>query len=219
MIHCGSVHQNARVIKIELLPGLDKDDGAAVEDDGLGALEARPRSRTSTGRESVLSHRSSSPSSDYESGTGSSMQGSVPVSRSGSFRGNIGDIGTGDDHGSASDDVFLLGKRHCGSSAQGMIPITTMRTFRRMSIKNSSHSDLPLTSLPRGSSTSENTEAIQDTKDEDEDEDNPSAEMSTGSRARVIFRFCHDVAFMREGTTVLFKHGRTKCVGKVLRML
>ncbi|KAF9217679.1 GTP binding protein [Podila verticillata] len=219
MIHCGSVHKDARVIKIELLPGPDKDDGATVEDDGLGVLEARPRSRTSTGRESVLSHRSSSPSSDYESGTGSSMQGSVPVSRSGSFRGNVGDIGAGDDHGSASDDVFPPDKRLHGSNAQGMIPITTMRTFRRMSIKNSSHSDLSSTSLPRGSSTGENTEVVQDTKDEDEDGDNPSAEMSTGSRARVVFRFCHDVAFMREGTTVLFRHGRTKCVGKVLRML
>ncbi|KAG0020331.1 GTP binding protein [Podila clonocystis] len=216
MIHCGSVHQNARVIKIELLPGPEQDDGAIVEDDGLGALEVRPRSRINTGRESALSHRSSSPSSDYESGTGSSMHGSVPVSRSGSFRGSIGEAG--DDHGSTSDDVVPREiQRHRGSSAQGMIPITTMRTFRRMSIKNSSHSDL-LSSLPRGSS-SENI-VVQDTKDEDEDEDiNPSAEMSTGSRARVVFRFCHDVAFMREGTTVLFRHGRTKCVGKVLRML
>lgn len=218
MIHCGSVHQNARVIKIELLPGPEQDDGATVEDDGLGALEVRPRSWTNTGRESVLSHRSSSPSSDYESGTGSSMHGSVPVSRSGSFRGSIDEAG--DDRGSISDDVLPCDKqRHFGSSAQGMIPITTMRTFRRMSIKDSSHTDLSSWSLPRGSSTGENM-AVQDTKDEDEDEDtNPSAEMSTGSRARVVFRFCHDVAFMREGTTVLFRHGRTKCVGKVLRML
>lgn len=216
MIHCGSVHQNARVIKIELLPGPEQDDGATVEDDRLGVLEVRPRSRTN-GRESVLSHRSSSPSSDYESGTGSSMHGSVPVSRSGSFRGSIGEAG--DDHGATSDDVLPQEKQsYHGSSAQGMIPITTMRTFRRMSIKNSSHSDLSSSSLARGSST-ENI-VVQDTKDEDEDEDtNPSAEMSTGSRARVVFRFCHDVAFMREGTTVLFRHGRTKCVGKVLRML
>ncbi|KAF9325358.1 GTP binding protein [Podila minutissima] len=218
MIHCGSVHQNAKVIKIELLPGPEQDDGATVEDDGLGALEVRPRSWINTGRESVLSHRSSSPSSDYESGTGSSMHGSVPVSRSGSFRGSVGEAG--DDHGSISDDALPREKqRHRGSSAQGMIPITTMRTFRRMSIKNSSHTDLSSSSLPWGSSTGESM-AVQDTKDEDEDEDtNPSAEMSTGSRARVVFRFCHDVAFMREGTTVLFRHGRTKCVGKVLRML
>ncbi|KAF9305944.1 GTP binding protein, partial [Podila horticola] len=39
MIHCGSVHQNARVIKIELLPGPEQDDGATVEDDRLGVLE------------------------------------------------------------------------------------------------------------------------------------------------------------------------------------
>ncbi|KAG0031590.1 GTP binding protein [Podila clonocystis] len=216
MIHCGSVHQNARVIKIELLPGPEQYDGATVEDDGLSALEVQPRNRTNTGRESALSHRSSSPSSDYESGTGSSMHGSVSVSRSGSFRGSFGEAG--DDHGSTSDDVVPREtQHHRGSSAQGMIPITTMRTFRRMSIKNSSHSDL-FSSLPQGS-PSENI-VVQDTKDEYEDEDiNPSAEMSTGSRARVVFRFCHDVAFMREGTTVLFRHGRTKCVGKVLRML
>ncbi|KAK3817880.1 MAG: P-loop containing nucleoside triphosphate hydrolase protein [Linnemannia elongata] len=56
-------------------------------------------------------------------------------------------------------------------------------------------------------------EAHEDFKDQD------PVELQTGSRARVVFQFCHDVVFMREGTTVLFRHEGTKCVGKVLRML
>ncbi|KAF9407933.1 GTP binding protein [Podila epigama] len=248
MIHCGSVHQNARVVKIELLPGPGDNVEAGIEDEEYGSLEARRISSSSStnlaaeaGRDSAICQRPHSPSgSDYESGTGSS----VPVSRSGSIRhglvGYLAEGGEGDERGCTSDDVSGPGQ-HDGQDgnrrrpksrppliAENMVPIATMRTFRRLSMKtleSSCKSTNPGNGEAEGANTRQGGEHEQgeqkdDDKDENDDDLQASAEeLSTGSRARVVFRFCHDVAFMREGTTVLFRHGRTKCVGKVLGML
>ena len=281
MIHCGSVHQNARVIKIELLPGLgqeEEDTGAALDDSStvagvegrsdLGSgmdlhhqhlqQSIRPSSRNS-GRESSLSLRSSSPSSDYGSGTGSSVPGSVAISRSSSFRheggenrvfepsnshgattlttgaskeGHLSTLTTSASEDQPSDQLKKSRRRRVGqeSPLQGMVPISTMRTFRRMSIRRNSQVDSrqndqgsghdAQTSTTSGQQSSGHEDNTPDQDDEDDNEEEAEAvELEAGSRARVVFRFCHDVAFMREGTTVLFRHGRTKCVGKVLRML
>jgi hypothetical protein len=91
-----------------------------------------------------------------------------------------------------------------------MIPISTMRTFRRLSIKNAK--DGTPASAASADAATPSAEHLQETTEE-------PVMLQAGSRARVVFEFCHDVAFMREGTTLLFRHGRTKCVGKVLRML
>ncbi|KAG0049155.1 GTP binding protein [Gryganskiella cystojenkinii] len=294
MIHCGSVHQNARVIKIELLPGLGQEVDSQENDDSttvatVSGRNVEPDSRTdqqqsssshpqqqqqqslrpssrNSGRESSLSIRSSSPSSDYGSGTGSSAPGSVAISRSSSFRhGEGGGNGEGSAGGGVGGGLHSLtlasedqpsvrlrksrrrrvGESHAeggrgganGSTEgqlQGMIPISTMRTFRRMSIRRNSQPDLRhqvmdsnVRAYDRHVAESaaeingqehEVEKDVQEEEEEEEEESEP-VELEAGSRARVVFRFCHDVAFMREGTTVLFRHGRTKCVGKVLRML
>lgn len=216
MIHCGSVHQNARVVGIELLqtPGQEDEASSALdstEDLGPTAEQPlRPTSRASIA-ESVHSVRSSSPSSDYGSGTGSSVPGSVAVSRSSSFRQDNpppGDL-PGDDH----NHLRPRAKRNRQQSNQhGMIPISTVRTFRRLSVQPPSVGSSSRHQSQETSETIDN-EAREDYKDQD------PVELQTGSRARVVFQFCHDVVFMREGTTVLFRHEGTKCVGKVLRML
>ncbi|GJJ71320.1 hypothetical protein EMPS_03670 [Entomortierella parvispora] len=277
MIHCGSVHQNARVIKIELLPSLgqeDEDTAATLDDSAtVSGVESRsnlgsgmdlhhqhlqqsirPSSRNS-GRDSSLSIRSSSPSSDYGSGTGSSVPGSVAISRSSSFRhegdesrvfepssshgattlmtgasreGHLNTLTTSASDDQPSDQLKKSRRRRVDqeSPLQGMVPISTMRTFRRMSIRRNNQSD----SRQDEQSSTDNTpvsttlnqgalDQEESAPDQDDDDEAEAVELEAGSRARVVFRFCHDVAFMREGTTVLFRHGRTKCVGKVLRML
>ncbi|KAG9067244.1 GTP binding protein [Linnemannia hyalina] len=216
MIHCGSVHQNARVVGIELLqtPGHEDEVSPALditEDLGPSAEQPlRPTSRASIA-ESVCSGRSSSPSSDYGSGTGSSVPGSVAVSRSSSFRQD--NLPPGDLPGNDHNYLRPRAKRNRQQSNQhGMIPISTVRTFRQLSVQPPS---VGSSSRQQSQETSEtiDIEAHEDYKDQD------PVELQTGSRARVVFQFCHDVVFMREGTTVLFRHEGTKCVGKVLRML
>lgn len=219
MIHCGSVHQNAKVVGIELLqtPG-QEDEASSVLDstEDLGPTveqQMRPTSRASIA-ESVYSARSSSPSSDYGSGTGSSVPGSVAVSRSSSFR---------QDNPPPSD--LPVERNHLRSRAKwsrqqsnqhGMIPISTVRTLRRLSAQPPSgvSGSRP---LQDANETIDSATTLQDSHEGDKDQD--LVELQTGSRARVVFQFCHDVVFMREGTTVLFRHEGTKCVGKVLQML
>ncbi|KAF8931178.1 hypothetical protein EDD21DRAFT_380938 [Dissophora ornata] len=262
MIHCGSVHQEAKLIKIELLqsPGqVDDGSGApavvldSADDPGRSADDHPPPASSSSvsirttsrnsNRESVHSVRDSSPSSDYGSGTGSSLPGSVPISRSGSFRKeNAGVIAGGVVEDLVSEDQphRQLRSRRQNQDEQfspqqqrhGMIPISTMRTFRRLTVKVDGEQEGGSNVSATIASTSTNDSAggqeqdpIQSdsgdaVNDSHEDEDGEgSAELQAGSRARVVFQFCHDVVFMRDGTTVLFRHGRTKCVGKVLRML
>lgn len=216
MIHCGSVHQNARVVGIELLqtPGQEDETSSALdstEDLGPTAEQPlRPTSRASIA-ESVRSARSSSPSSDYGSGTGSSVPGSVAVSRSNSFRHD--NPPPGDLPGVDYNHFRPRAKRNRQQSNQhGMVPISTVRTFRRLSVQPPSVGSRSRQQSQETSETIDN-EAHEDYKDQD------PVELQTGSRARVVFQFCHDVVFMREGTTVLFRHEGTKCVGKVLRML
>ncbi|KAG0272464.1 GTP binding protein [Linnemannia exigua] len=217
MIHCGSVHQNARVMGIELLQTPGQEDEAisaldGTEDLGPTAEPLRPTSRASIA-ESIHSGRSSSPSSDYGSGTGSSVPGSVAVSRSSSFRRDNPLVDRlGDDH----NDFRPRAKRNRQQSNQhGMIPISTVRTFRRLSVQPPSVGP-SLCQQPQDSNDDINTSTTDNVTLQDQD--NP-VELEIGSRARVVFQFCHDVVFMREGTTVLFRHEGTKCVGKVLRML
>ncbi|KAI1318955.1 GTP binding protein [Mortierella claussenii] len=247
MIHCGSVHQNAAVVRIELLPGpgqKNEDDnpasalldsssdlGPALVAEDSEASEIQTSIRNSD-RESMHSTRSSSPSSDYGSGTGSSLPGSVSMSRSSSFR---RENPAEDDQPRHRLKSRRRRKERDESSSQGMIPVSTMRTFRRLSVKRhtqmkglNSSNDMEETMFSsadhhpdHGSDINSATEdQRQETKQEPAYE-NPedSAQLQTGSRARVVFQFCHEVVFMREGTTVLFRHGGTKCVGKVLRML
>ncbi|KAF9090694.1 GTP binding protein [Mortierella sp. GBA35] len=249
MIHCGSVHQNARVVGIELLqtPGQEDEASAALdstEDLGPTAEQPlRPTSRASIAEsiQSIQSARSSSPNSDYGSGTGSSVPGSVAVSRSSSFRqgDNPGHRNASlpvDDHNHLRPRVKRSRQQSSSNNQHGMIPISTVRTFRRLSVQP--QQQLPLVGSSSGMSTAHSLECLpldessdtaavdnmtQDTAhgidmDEEREEHDP-VELQTGSRARVVFQFCHDVVFMREGTTVLFRHEGTKCVGKVLRML
>ncbi|KAF9434160.1 GTP binding protein [Entomortierella beljakovae] len=232
MIHCGSVHKNASVVKIELLSNPEQNAEDDLSASALLELEntpqtssevstsqstVRPTSRASNS-ESIHSARSSSPSSDYGSGTGSSVPGSVPMSRSSSVaRDNT--LST-DAVGSTTDDQDIqahrppryLRPKSREKNTEGMIHISTMRTFRGLSVKS--------TPTQEANVVKSNLEGNNTTQIEDDDEEvTDSTELGTGSRARVVFRFCHDVAFMREGTTVLFRNGETKCVGKVLRML
>ncbi|KAK3827016.1 MAG: hypothetical protein J3R72DRAFT_11655 [Linnemannia gamsii] len=227
MIHCGSVHQNARVVGIELLqtPGQEDEASSALdgtEDLGPTAEPLRPTSRASIA-ESIHSGRSSSPSSDYGSGTGSSVPGSVAVSRSSSFRQDNPPVDRLDD----LIDFRPRARRNRQQSNQhGMIPISTVRTFRRLSVQppsvESSLRPQPQDSNDAITTSTTDNSILQGTKEAGvggyEDQDNP-VKLETGSRARVVYHFCHDVVFMREGTTVLFRHEGTKCVGKVLRML
>ncbi|KAF9202522.1 GTP binding protein [Haplosporangium sp. Z 27] len=238
MIHCGSVHQNAKVIKIELLPSPGQEGDEDLSSSALLELEntphtsslgetlstTRPISRDSDRdikRHSPHSSRSSSPSSDYGSGAGSSVPGSVPMSRSSSSPRDNVTLGVS---GSTTDDQDnrprqrsrRLRQKGQESSAHGMIPISTMRTFRRSSVKSNSPPIPAANDTNASDIDSTNVDQINDGQEENEGE---SLELRIGSRARVVFQFCHDVAFMREGTTVLFRNGETKCVGKVLRML
>ncbi|KAI8348383.1 hypothetical protein B0O80DRAFT_490073 [Mortierella sp. GBAus27b] len=223
MIHCGSVHQNARVTKIELIPGPDQQEGdlsLVVPDNAedLGGVSNEPTEVRTTGRDTeranVSSSRSSSRSSDYGSGTGSSVQGSASVSRSTSSHLLADNVGSTDDQGSTvSEDQPQLQlrsrqRRHDRNKQHDMIPISTMRRFRKLSTKN----------LSEGSPVATLSAEEQPTLVDPEDDVEPVM-LQAGSRAKVVFEFCHDVVFMREGTTVLFRHGRTKCVGKILRML
>jgi hypothetical protein len=220
MIHCGSVHQNARVVGIEMLqtPGQEDEASSALDStEDLGPTPEQPLRPTSRASfaESVHSARSSSLSSDYGSGTGSSVPGSVAVSRSGSFR---------QDNPPPSDlpvdernHLRPRAKRNRQLSNQhGMIPISTVRTFRRLSVQPPS---VGSSSRPpqEPTETADIATTLQDTLEGDKDQD--PVELQTGNRARVVFQFCHEVVFMREGTTVLFRNEGTKCVGKVLRML
>ncbi|KAG0307711.1 hypothetical protein BGZ99_001378, partial [Dissophora globulifera] len=91
--------------------------------------------------------RDSSPSSDYGSGTGSSLPGSVPISRSGSFCEDNKKVLEG--HGGVEDQQQprprLRSRRRSHhqeekSQQQGMIPVSTMRTFRRLSMKRGNDS-------------------------------------------------------------------------------
>ncbi|KAF9111455.1 GTP binding protein [Mortierella sp. AM989] len=218
MIHCGSVHQNAKVTKIELLPS--PGQGGEDEQSASALLEleesphksplietplssmVRPTSRDSN-RDSPHSTRSSSPSSDYGSGTGSSVPGSVPMSRSGSLpRDNFVALGGA---GSTTDDQEnqpryrsrRLRQKGQESSAHGMIPISTMRTFRRLSVKNGTHSVSSSVVVKPADLNPE--QPNEDNQEEQEEDAGEPSELQTGSRARVVFRFCHDVAFMREG--------------------
>ncbi|KAF9932315.1 GTP binding protein [Linnemannia zychae] len=225
MIHCGSVHQSAKVVRIELLqpPGQEDEASSALDnaEDLVPTAEQplRPASRASV-VDSVHSGRSSPASSDYGSGTGSSVSGSIEVSRSSSFC-------QGDDNnpnGLPIDDQNYLRqrtgrtRRASNDSPQGMIPISTFRTFRRLSLQ-------PHSSNGTGLHQSQDSKGVADdviTQKEctiEDNRDQDQVELETGSRARVVFQFCHDVDFMREGTTVLFRNEGTKCVGKVLRML
>ncbi|KAF9166470.1 GTP binding protein [Mortierella sp. AD011] len=241
MIHCGSVHQNAKVVRIELLQGPGQEGDDELSSPALPELDETPRTTsfsepqmTSTvrptsrdnnrdNRGSPRSSRSNSPSSDYGSGTGSSVAGSVSMSRSSSQpRDNIAFVGissstTDDQESQHRQRPRRIRRKDQESKANGMIPISTMRTFRRLSMKNSP----PPTSTPSDIEPADSDSSQIDFPQEEQDEETAgeSPELKTGSRARVVFRFCHDVAFMREGTTVLFRNGETKCVGKVLRML
>ncbi|KAF9344428.1 GTP binding protein, partial [Mortierella sp. AD094] len=233
MIHCGSVHQNAKVIKIELLPSPGQEGDEELSSSALLELDetphttslsepqvtfaVRPTSRDSN-RDSPHSTRSSSPSSDYGSGTGSSVPGSVPMSRSSSLpRDAIAALGVS---GSTTDDQEnqprqrprRIRRKDQESKAEGMIPISTMRTFRRLSVKNSPPPTSTLGVVELAGSELSQTNGPQEEQEEEEEAVGESLELKTGSRARVVFRFCHDVAFMREGTTVLFRNGETKCV-------
>ena len=223
MIHCGSVHQNAKVIKVDLIPSPDLQGDvpltaldSAAED--LGDSNEPPAVRESRDSNcgSAQSSRSSSPSSDYGSGTGSPFPESASVSTSTLIHQRADNAGSTDDQGSAiSDDQQRLQlrsrpRRQNRSKQHGMIPISTMRTFRRLSIKNAK--DGTPASAASADAATPSAEHLQETTEE-------PVMLQAGSRARVVFEFCHDVAFMREGTTLLFRHGRTKCVGKVLRML
>ncbi|KAG0358964.1 GTP binding protein [Gamsiella multidivaricata] len=237
MIHCGSVHQNAKVMKIELLPGPGQagevDSMAAIlgaEEDLGGVTEDFAQLRTSSRsseRESVQGRRSSSLSSDCESGTGSSLPGSIPGSRSGSIRhGSAGDM-EGDDEQEvvASKDQprhRLKSRRRLqegagGSGHNDMIPVSTMRIFRRLSVDRGGGGTEHTNASLSGAEGQLQEQDEHEGKDEVEIEE--PVELQTGNRAKVVFQFCHDVVFMRKGTTVLFRDGGTKCVGKVLRML
>ncbi|KAG0264976.1 GTP binding protein [Mortierella polycephala] len=253
MIHCGSVHQNAKVIKIEILssPGQEEDETTVLEnDEDLGPADNNPSSMRSasrgSSRESVYNARSSSPSSDYGSGTGtgSSLPGSATMSRSGSVRkDNVADMGVPDDQtSSVSEDQphqQLQARRRLQRQKiqqHEMIPVSTMRKFKRLSMNHkipprlngSTDASKALTStaingsVHVGEGRDQSPHDAQDCVIENEmveHGETQDQELQTGSRAKVVFRFCHEVVFMREGTTVLFRHGRTKCVGKVLRML
>ncbi|KAG0197150.1 GTP binding protein, partial [Mortierella sp. GBA30] len=162
MIHCGSVHQNAQVIKIELLSSPDDEEDASAGLDstdvdlvaaGAGVSAApfaipsdhsvtslRSSSRNSN-RESNRSPRSSSASSDYESGAGS-----VALSRSSSFHQMVI---PDDDHvqgSSMSEEQRPHGRRRrhrqqkdphlVRQHLHGMIPISTMRNSRRLSVNH-----------------------------------------------------------------------------------
>ncbi|KAF9177588.1 GTP binding protein [Haplosporangium sp. Z 767] len=250
MIHCGSVHQNAKVMKIEILsnPGQEEDEATVLENDGdLGPADNNPSSMRSasrsSNRESVYNARSSSPSSDYGSGTGtgSSLPGSATMSRSGSIhKDNITNLGAPDDQtSSVSEDQShqqLRARRRLQRQAiqqHEMIPVSTMRKFKRLSMNHSIPSGLngstdtsqALTSISINGSVhvdkgqDQSPYDVQDHIIENEmveHDETQDQELQAGSRAKVVFRFCHEVVFMREGTTVLFRHGRTKCVGKVL---
>ncbi|KAF9946464.1 GTP binding protein [Mortierella alpina] len=246
MIHCGSVHQNANVIKIDILPSPDQEDDissnldsndAELEsaDTGYGtvgdrsAMIMRSTSRASN-CDSIRSVRSSSVSSEYESGTSSSVTGSVALSRSNSFRRTSATpLDDENDHDSSmsEDQQPHLRRRyrqrdeasHASQQQHGMIPISTMRNFRRLSLNRTGGP----TEASSSSSIAAHVDSVTDIVDgghervtADQEQD---VELRSGSRARIVFRFCHEVVFMREGTTVLFRHGGTKCVGKVIRML
>ncbi|KAF9274301.1 GTP binding protein [Mortierella alpina] len=240
MIHCGSVHQNAKVVKIDLLPSpgqeddisssLDSNDAELAATD-IGPATVGDRSATllrSTSRasncDSIRSARSSSVSSDYESGTGSSVTGSVALSRSSSFRRTTTAVPLDDenDHDSSMPEDQQSHQRprqrqqkdasHVSQQQHGMVPISTMRNFRRLSFNRTGEPTVAAHTNGRDENVDEGHEPA--TSDQEQD-----VELRSGSRARIVFRFCHEVVFMREGTTVLFRHGGTKCVGKVIRML
>ncbi|KAG9326677.1 hypothetical protein KVV02_002873 [Mortierella alpina] len=240
MIHCGSVHQNANVIKIDLLPSPDQEDdlspnldnneaelvstdtdtGATVGDRSATLLRSTSRASNC---DSIRSARSSSVSSDYESGTGSSVTGSAALSRSNSFRRATTAAPHDDenDHDSSMSEDQPPNRQqryrqhndasHTSQQQHGMIPISTMRNFRRLSFNH-----------PRGSTAATHNggfDTVDDAHEPPIADQGQDVELRSGSRARIVFRFCHEVVFMREGTTVLFRHGGTKCVGKVIRML
>ncbi|CAO3569101.1 unnamed protein product [Mortierella alpina] len=240
MIHCGSVHQNAKVIKIDLLPSsdqeedlslsLDSNDAELVSTDSGGGIMGersatvqRSASRASK-CDSVRSARSSSVSSEYESGTGSSITGSVALSRSNSSRraDTAAFFDDDNDHNSSiSENQQPHQQRrhrqqndagHAGHQEHGMIPISTMRNFRRLSFNRAGGSREATCDSGGVDAVDERHELA--TADQEQD-----VELRSGSRARIVFQFCHEVVFMREGTTVLFRDGGTKCVGKVIRML
>jgi len=240
MIHCGSVHQNANVIKIDLLPSSDQEDDLSLSldsndaelvstDSGGGimgersATVQRSASRASN-CDSVRSARSSSVSSEYESGTGSSVTGSVALSRSNSSRraDTAAFFDDDNDHDSSmSEDQQPHQQRrhrqqndasHAGQQEHGMIPISTMRNFRRLSFNRAGGST-------EATCDNEAVDVVDERHELTAADQEQDVELRSGSRARIVFQFCHEVVFMREGTTVLFRHGGTKCVGKVIRML
>ncbi|KAJ2813626.1 hypothetical protein FBU31_007417, partial [Coemansia sp. 'formosensis'] len=52
-----------------------------------------------------------------------------------------------------------------------------------------------------------------------EQADGSGKTLRTGDRARVIFQFIRHPEYLTEGTRLIFREGRTKGVGKVLRVL
>ncbi|KAG0238751.1 GTP binding protein [Actinomortierella wolfii] len=275
MIHCGSVHQNARIVKIRLLSDDDKDendeqdenketngeDAAGTQKSAIdmhrspsaSSTTARSTTGSETAKRTVVenaqgmmgerdddekeepqSDGSITPCSEYGSGSTSS---SVPGSRSGSiYRGkdyhhnrlNLLQSSDGGGGGGGSSGP------KSGQSA-GRIPISTMRQLHRLSLQ-SRQQGVPPSQSQQQQQSQQHRNLLQDgggqepgqqegeqaqyvSREEEEGDDDQTVQLSVGSRARVVFEFCHDVVFMREGTTVLFRQGRTKCVGKVVRML
>ncbi|KAF9917807.1 GTP binding protein [Lobosporangium transversale] len=239
MIHCGSVHQNARVVKIELLPGSTQESVENLSTptlldstDDLGRspiAEALPSGvlNRNNQKDYLQSTRSRSPSSDYESGTGSSIPESIIISRSNSLH----EENMSDDLDNRPRYRPRTRRHHLEADeggTDGMIPISTMRSFRRLSVRQDNHTPSLITpqsteikdsiAVDQSDTGCEPVNVLTGQTECDQVDEDP-VELRTGSRARVVFQFCHDVQFMREGTTVLFRHGGTKCVGKVLRML
>ncbi|KAF9584598.1 GTP binding protein [Lunasporangiospora selenospora] len=253
MIHCGSVHRNAIVSRIELLPNPDQQDdqGDIVKDDAkqfdsesatrtasmvtsveeaspsphaLGYSRNRGVERLSEG-ESVQERQQSgqspsSPSSDYESGTSSFLTGSgstragTPVSSE-----QPQQLQQESDRDPVQESL----------SQSGSVSCTNIKKLRKLSIQaGDRHDESCLTLHARHDSDDSCNSSINSSSNDghegaelsaDENKGDRDAELVVGSRARIVFKFCHGVVFMRKGTTVLFRHGRTKCIGKVLRMI
>ncbi|KAF9978016.1 GTP binding protein [Actinomortierella ambigua] len=264
MIHCGSVHQNAKIVKILLLSDEGEDSGEDDTEDNSGAAGAEgakegaiemglppptssasaataertegvEKERLATGRDDddvdePQSEGSLTPASENGSWSGSTSS-SVPGSRNGSIYKGV-DRHNGKLHQRVGSNS---GGESKSGQAVGRIPISTMRQLHRLSLKShqqgaiASQGQLELQQqqahpvgqavVPARPENEAAGNSGERKEEEEENDDDQTVQLSVGSRARVVFEFCHDVVFMREGTTVLFRQGRTKCVGKVVRML
>ncbi|KAG0268878.1 GTP binding protein [Actinomortierella ambigua] len=273
MIHCGSVHRNAKIVKIRLLSD-DSSDGhsdSGGDAEGHRGVGNEAATNGSTIEMALPPPRSAAvPAPLVAAGTRTvgvenepmaamgpvdedvdepQSEGSItPVSESGSWSGSASSSVPGSGNGSIYQGKdrhnSLLQQRLGGSgggsksgqAAAGRIPIATMRQLHRLSLQSrpdgavpqqpgqkQHRSNIHSAGLEEASTRPEDERtayASRDSKEEEDEEDeDQTVQLSVGSRARVVFEFCHEVVFMREGTTVLFRQGRSKCVGKVVRML